>query len=97
MASNRVEAIIDGQAITLTSSEDEEYIRKVANYIDNKLAEITRIKSGKMANPNTRWLLLALNVADEYFKAAEENASLKEKNAGLQKEFDDYIEVFGKL
>lgn len=69
--SNRVEVIIDGQKVKLTAHESAEYIQEVARYIDEKVSEVNKLKSGSSTDSVTRWLLVALNIADELFKERE--------------------------
>ncbi|MBP3543668.1 MAG: cell division protein ZapA, partial [Lachnospiraceae bacterium] len=37
---NTVQVLIDGKVYTLSGYEDEDYLNKVASYINNKLAEL---------------------------------------------------------
>ena len=39
------EVIIGGRVLTLSGYESEEYLQKVASYINNKLAEYNRVES----------------------------------------------------
>ena len=71
MEKNRVEVVIDGQIITLVSDEKEEYMQRVALYIDKKLSEIKSNKSNKPVTEHLRTLLISVNIADDYFKAVE--------------------------
>jgi len=78
MEKNRVEVVIDGQIITLVSEEKEEYMQKVALYIDKKLGEIKSSKSNKPVSEHLRTLLISANIADDYFKSIEQRRVLED-------------------
>ena len=60
---------IFGERYTLRATEDPAYIRRVAQYVDTKLYEVTK---GGPAIPSLRMAVLAsLNIADELFKLGE--------------------------
>ena len=75
---------IGGKEYQLTGYESEEYIHKVAIYVDRKMAEIRK----NFFNLSTTMasVLTAINVADELMKAREEIKELQEKNAALKEE-----------
>mgnify|MGYP000519793766 CR=1 FL=1 len=78
-AKTNAEVVIDGKVYTLSGYENEEYLQKVAAYINNKIAEFDdmdeykhlpgNMKRYRKQNAETRSILLALNIADDYFKA----------------------------
>lgn len=76
--SNDVEVIIGGEVLTLSGAESEEYLQKVASYINNKIMEITRIDSYKRQTQERQSVLLALNIADDYYKALSRIDELEE-------------------
>ena len=73
-----IEVIIGGKVLTLSGSESEEYLQKVASYINNKISDCTRIDSYKRQSQDMQSILLALNIADDYFKAKDQIAALEE-------------------
>ena len=76
------EVIIGGRVLTLSGYESEEYLQKVASYINNKLAEYNRVESFRRQPADIQNILVELNIADDYFKAKkqiEEEAASKEK------------------
>jgi len=90
---NKVEVRIAGKDYTLVGCESEEYIQKVALYIDKKMTEIMRMNnklSTSMAS-----VLTAVNVADEYFKAQEEIASLSRELKSAKEEIERLKEETG--
>jgi cell division protein ZapA len=73
-----VKVMIDGKALTLSGYEDEEYLQKVAFYLNNKLAELQSSSGYGRLSQDTKSILLALNIADDYFKAKELVESMEE-------------------
>lgn len=79
------EVIIFGKVFTLSGYESEEYLQKVASYINNKMLEYSKVDAFKRQPSDTQNVLLQLNIADDYFKAKkqiellEEDIKLKEK------------------
>ncbi len=62
------EVIIDGKRLKLTGYESEDYLQKVASYINGKIAEIKSIDGYRRFDPDTKVLLTEINLADDYFK-----------------------------
>lgn len=74
---NNTEVIIDGKIFTLSGYESEEYLQKVATYINNKIAEFKKDEAYKRQNIDVQKALLDLNIADDYFKAKKQADSLE--------------------
>ena len=66
---NTTEVIIGGKVFTLGGYESEEYLQKIASYINNKLAEFGKDENFRKQSAEIRANLMYLNVADDYFKA----------------------------
>jgi cell division protein ZapA len=64
-----VDVEIMGQKFTVSSDADENYIRNVALYVDEKTQEVMRA-ARPLANFNVA-MLAALNIADEYHRLKE--------------------------
>ena len=73
------EVIIGGKVFTLSGYESEEYLQKVASYINNKHSEYDKIESFRRQPGDYQALLLELNIADDYFKAKKQMALLEEE------------------
>ena len=73
------EVIIGGKIYTLCGYESEEYLQKVASYINSKLDEYGKIDAFRMQNADTRSVLMQLNIADDYFKAKKQISLLEEE------------------
>ena len=73
------EVIIGGKVLTLCGYESEEYLQKVASYINNKMAEYNKVDSFRRQPVDMQNILLQLNIADDYFKARKQISSLEEE------------------
>ncbi len=80
------EVIIGGKVFTLSGYESEEYLQKVASYINNKIAEYNKNESFKRLTLDMQNVLLQLNIADDYFKAKKQISILEEEIQTKEKE-----------
>lgn len=83
------EVIIGGKVFTLSGYESEEYLQKVASYINNKVNEYSKVDSFRKQPLDTQGVLLQLNIADDYFKAKKQIALLEEELQRKEKELYD--------
>ena len=74
---NFTEVLIGGKVFTLSGFESEEYLQKVSTYINHKLDECTSSEGYRKQSAETRSVLLALNIADDYFKAKKQGSTLE--------------------
>lgn len=74
---NNTEVILDGKIYTLSGYESEEYLQKVASYINNKISELKSTEGYSRLSPDMQKALLELNIADDYFKAKKQADSLE--------------------
>lgn len=65
---NGVEVVINGKQITLGGYESEEYLQRVAAFLNAKYNELKQSPSYKMLDSEMKSLSIQLNLADEYFK-----------------------------
>ena len=68
-AKTNAEVVIGGKVYTLSGFESEEYLQKIASYINTKISEVEELDSFKHLTPDMRAILTELNIADDYFKA----------------------------
>ena len=80
------EVIIGGKVFTLSGYESEEYLQKVASYINNKLSEYNKVESFRRQPQDTQNVLMQLNLADDYFKAKKQISLLEEELQSKEKE-----------
>jgi cell division protein ZapA len=83
------EVIIGGKVYTLSGYESEEYLQKVASYINNKIAEYNKIDGFKRQPIDTQNVLLQLNIADDYFKGKKQIEMMEEQLSEKEKELYD--------
>ena len=74
---NDTEVIINGKIYTLSGYESEEYLQKVATYMNNKITELKAMDGYKRLNVDMQRILLELNIADDYFKAKKQADSIE--------------------
>ncbi|MCI8464630.1 MAG: cell division protein ZapA [Lachnospiraceae bacterium] len=65
---NYTDVIIAGKVYTLGGYESEEYLQRVAGYLNGKISELRGIDGYLRQTPDYQNVLLQLNVADDYFK-----------------------------
>lgn len=84
--SNNVEVSIGGKVIILSGNESEEYLHKVTSYINNKIADLSKADSYKRTPHDMQSILLALNIADDYFKSKEQIKELEQQIENKEKD-----------
>ena len=83
---NSAKVMIDGKVITLSGYESEEYLQRVANYINHKIEEIEQVTKYRRMSPEMRNTMLAINIADDYFKAKVQADSSEQELENKDKE-----------
>ena len=86
---NNTEVVLDGRVFTLSGYESEEYLQKVAAYINNKIAEFNKDDSFRRQSAEIRSNLIYLNIADDYFKAKKLGDSVQAELDNKDKEVYD--------
>ena len=86
---NRTEVLIDGKIYTLSGYESEEYLQKVATYINSKLVEFKKIEGYNRQSRENKSILLELNIADDYFKAKKQVEMVEEELEEKDRELYD--------
>ncbi len=61
--------LIGGKIYTLSGYESEEYLQKIASYLNNKIKELNQLQGYKRMSADMQKIFLELNIADDYFKA----------------------------
>ncbi len=83
-----IEIKVLGQKFKVRSDSNEEYITRVAGFVDEKMNEV--LASSKSVASLNIAILAAMNIADEFLKYKEE----KDKRVGeAQKKIKDIIEL----
>lgn len=79
----RTQVSVAGKEYTLTGTDSEEHMHRVAGYVDRKMEELTlstRLPSTMVS------VLAAMNVADELLKSQDENVRLRKEITALQQQ-----------
>lgn len=69
-----VEVTILGRRIRIRSEDDEDYIREVASYVNERMTEVQKATQSTATIDVA--ILAAMNVADDYFKSKGKNRAL---------------------
>ena len=83
------EVVIGGKVYTLSGYESEEYLQKVASYLNAKLTELEADEAYKRLPADLQSVLLQINLADDYFKLQKQLAILKEQSKAKEKDLYD--------
>lgn len=80
-----IQVIINDKVYTLSGYEGEDYLQKVALYLNNKISECKAVDQYKRMNTEYQNILLSLNIADDYFKSREKVRLLESEVEKLEK------------
>jgi len=83
---NDIEVIINNKRYNLLGYESEEYLQKIASYINSKYAEFKKKDFYKMLDTDMKNILLEINLADDYFKIRNQIKDLETENENTSKE-----------
>lgn len=86
---NTVQVLIDGKIVRLSGYESEEYLEKVASYLNHKIKEFDSLKGYGRMPAEMKGTLLSLNIADDYYKARDKAESLEADLEKKDKEIYD--------
>ena len=88
-AKTSAEVIIGGKVYTLSGYEGEEYLQKVAAYINGKLNDFDEIEEYRHLSAPMKATLVQLNITDDYFKAKAQVEKLERDIENKDKEIYD--------
>lgn len=80
MEKQKVNVVIGGEIITLTSTENPEYLQRLARYVDDKMKEVLNKSAKSTLDEKIRTLVIAFNIADDYIKTADAYRQLDERH-----------------
>ena len=83
------EVIIGGKVFTLSGYESEDYMQKIASYINGKITEYGKLDGFRRQPLDKQNILLQLNIADDYFKAKKQGGALESDIEAKDKEMYD--------
>lgn len=76
---NEVEVLIGGEKYTICGYESDDYLQKVATYINRKRDEINKRAASTLISNDTRVVLTEINIADDYFNAENRLSEVKKE------------------
>lgn len=83
-----VEVCIMGQKFLVRSDSDEEYVLKIAEFVNDKIAEVSS-KTKSIPSLNV-CILAAMNIADEHLRLRDKNEKVF---SGIEKRIEGLIEL----
>lgn len=89
-AKNKTQVIIAGKIYTLSGYESEEYLQRVAAYLNGKISEFKSMEGYSRLSPDLRNIMLNLNMADDYFKMKKKIGDLERELMAKDKEVYDF-------
>lgn len=84
-----VDVIIAGKQITISGYESNEYINRIASHINEKMLEFRQQEGFLRMDADTRSILLAINLSDDYHKLLDKMEDIKKEDADMEKQILD--------
>ena len=69
---NKVDIVIGGKVLTIRSEESAEHVQRIAMYVSQKIDMLKAKNLSAVVDERLRTLLIALNIADDYFKVKDQ-------------------------
>lgn len=93
---NDIEVTINGKHYVLAGYESDEYLQRVASYINHKFEEFKGQEGYNVLDSDMRNILMQINITDDFFKAQQRVNELSEIITQKDRElFDLRHEVIG--
>ncbi len=86
--SNKIVIEIFGSEYSIKSPHDNEHIKSLAQYVNEKMREVA--KNTSIVSTSKIAVLAALNIADELLYIKDKDSKKKEKISDLIKKIDNY-------
>lgn len=86
---NDIDVIINNKRYTLSGYESEEYLQRVASYINSKHNEFRNKDAYKFMDYDLRNILIQINIADDYHKAKEKIKEIEDESNQKSNEIFD--------
>jgi cell division protein ZapA len=84
-----IEVIINNKRYTLSGYESEEYLQKIASYINGKHVEFRNKDAYKFLDAELKNILMQINIADDYFKTKDRNNEIQAETESKSNEIFD--------
>ena len=88
------EVIVGGKVFTVSGYESEEYLQKVATYLNGKYNDFNKEDGFRRLTMDYQSLLIQFNIADDYFKAKNQIELLNDE---LKSREDDLCNIKHEL
>ena len=86
---NTTEVIIGGKVFTLGGYESEEYLQKIATYVNKKINSFAAEENYSRLSQEMKNVLLDINIADDYFKAKNQAESIQTDSESRDRQLYD--------
>ena len=86
-----VEIKVFGQAYTVKTDAEEDYIQEIAKYVNEKMEEV--LKKTKSVSTLNVAILTALNIADDLLKEKEKRTALLREIEAKSKDLVEKIDI----
>lgn len=86
---NDIPVVINGRIYNLSGYEDTDYLQEVANYMNTKIAECKASEGFRRMDAEHQNILLAINIADDYFKVKNATGKLAAQDDEKEKQIYD--------
>lgn len=83
---NDIKVIINNKQYIISGNESEEYIQRIAIFLNSKYAELAKEDGYKHLNDTYKNLMMQINLVDEYYKIVEKNEDLQKEIEKRDKE-----------
>lgn len=90
----KVDITIHGRNFTVIGNESDDYIKNLADFVDNKIKDVTG-KNDKLSY-SMAVTLTAFNIADEYYRTSVELAELQKRMKGPMEQYESLKESLRK-
>ncbi len=84
-----IEVIINNKRYTISGYEGEEYLHKIASYINSKHIEFRNKDAYKFLDAELKNILMQINIADDYFKSRDKLKDIQSESESKNREIFD--------
>jgi cell division protein ZapA len=84
-----IEVIINNKRYTLSGYESEEYLQKIASYINSKHVEFRNKDAYKFLDADLKNILMQINIADDYYKTRDRIKDIETETESKSNEIFD--------
>lgn len=96
-AKKEIDVLINQKKYTIYAYESEDYVQRLATYLNNKYQELKNQEGYYKMDSELRGIFLEINLADDYFKLKkaleEQQVSEEQKNTELYRITHDLMEA----